>query len=50
MDNTIENTSNEQVKEDDIVVLGVASVETKGVPGSGTEFMGFEAGAGMIDE
>lgn len=48
MNKTNENTPRADAR-DDIIVLGVASVETKG--GNGTqEFMGNEAGIGLVDE
>lgn len=35
MNKTIENTVDVEVHEDDIITLGVASIDTKGNPGEG---------------
>ncbi|THF64868.1 benenodin family lasso peptide [Pseudothauera nasutitermitis] len=49
MKDCIENTPRVEAQDDDIIVLGVASVETKGTPPMGPEGQGFGAGVGITE-
>ena len=48
--NTNENTNKNVEAREEVVELGVASVETKGNLGIHTEVMGFDPGAGISEE
>ena len=48
--NTNENTNKNVDAREEVVELGVASVETKGNLGIHTEVMGFDPGAGISEE
>lgn len=48
--NTNENTNTSVDAREEVIDLGVASVETKGNLGIHTEVMGFDPGAGISEE